>query len=149
MDSRGRDLPKEVLANESGQPVIVALDEPVVVVVIAEALEGLVQAFEVGVCVDPEKLLFERSPESLNAAVAFGSVDEGGAGVHAEEAQLGLEGSGDKLGAIVMPQIQAFGDGLVDASEGRAAGLVERHHGLVAIRVQGGVDAMSSQVQWS
>jgi hypothetical protein len=49
--------------------VFVALDEPVVVVVIAEALEGPVQVFEGGVGVDPEKLFFERSPEPLDEAV--------------------------------------------------------------------------------
>lgn len=77
--------------------------------------------------------LFEGAPEALDAAVALGGADEGGAGVHAEEAQLGLEGSGDELGAVAVPQLQACGDGLVDAAEGRSAGLVERHHGLIAI----------------
>ena len=64
------------MADECRRSVFVALDEPVVVVVIAEALEGLVQVFEVGVGVDPEKLLFEGSPESFDAAVAFGGADE-------------------------------------------------------------------------
>ena len=40
-----------------------------------------------------------------------------------------------------MPKLRACGNGLADAPEGRAAGLMERYHGLVAIRVQGGVDA--------
>jgi hypothetical protein len=39
---------KEVLADESRGPVFVALDEPIVVVVMAEVLESLVQIFEVG-----------------------------------------------------------------------------------------------------
>ena len=92
MQSRGGFLAKEVLANESRRPVLVALDKPMVVVMIAEALEGLVQVFEGGESVDPEELLFESSPEALDAAVAFGNADEGGTGVHAEEAQLGFPG---------------------------------------------------------
>jgi len=73
--------------------VFVGLDKPMVVVVIAEVLEGLVQVFEGGESMDPEKLLFEGSPESLDAAIAFRGADEGGAGVHAEESPFGLEGS--------------------------------------------------------
>ena len=115
--------------------MFVALDKPVVVVVIAEALEGPVQVFEVGVGVDPEELLFEGSPESLDAAIAFRGADEGRAGVHAEEAQFGLEGSRDKLGAVVMSKLQACGDSFVNAPKGRSAGLVERCHGLIAVRI--------------
>ena len=118
-----------------------ALDEPVVVVVIAEALEGLIQVFKGGEGMDPEKLLFERAPEPLDATVAFGGADEGGAGIHPEEAKLGLEGSGDKLGAVVMPKLQACSNGFVDTPEGRSTGLMERCHGLVAVRVEGGVNA--------
>jgi hypothetical protein len=35
-------------------------------------LEGLVEIFDVGEAVDPEKLFLERAPEALDAAVAFG-----------------------------------------------------------------------------
>ena len=85
MYSRGGVLAKEVLADESRRPVFVALDEPVLVVLVAEVLEGLVQVFEVGEGVDPEKLLLEGAPEPLDAAIALGGTNEGWAGRHAEE----------------------------------------------------------------
>ena len=82
-----------------------ALDEPVLVVVVAEVLEGPVQVFEVGEGVDPEKLLLEGAPEPLDAAIAFRSAGEGWAGGHAEESQFSLEGSGDELGAVVVAEL--------------------------------------------
>ena len=141
MYSRGGSGAKEVLTDLGGGPVVVAFDEPLVVVEITELLEGLVEVLDVGEGVDPEKLFLEGSPEALDAAIAFGGTDEGGAGVHAKEAQLGLEGSGDELAAVVMAQFQARCDGLPNAAEGGPAGLVEGDDGLVSIGLEGGVDA--------
>lgn len=73
--------------------MFVALDEPVVVVVIPEVLESLVQVFEDGKGVDPKKLFLKGAPEPLDAAIALGGTNEGGAGVNAEKAQFGLKGS--------------------------------------------------------
>ena len=70
-------MAKEVLADLCGRPVVVALDEPVVVVEFAEILEGVVQVVEGGEGMNPEKLLFEGSPEAFDAAVALGGPDEG------------------------------------------------------------------------
>ena len=86
MYSRGGPGAKEVLTDQCGRPVVVSFDEPLVVVEIAEFLEGLVEVLDVGEGVDPEKLFFEGAPEPLDAAVAFGGTDEGVTGVHAEEA---------------------------------------------------------------
>ena len=118
-----------------------ALDEPLVVVEITEFLESLVEVLDVGEAVDPEKLFLERAPEALDAAIAFGGTDEGGAGIHAEEAQLGLVGAGDELTSVVMAQFQARCDGLPNATEGGPTGLVKRDDGLVSIGLEGGVDA--------
>ena len=75
-------MAKEVLADLCGRPVVVALDEPVVVVEIAEILEGMVQVVQGGEGMNPEKLLFEEAthallPEAFDAAVALGGPDEG------------------------------------------------------------------------
>jgi hypothetical protein len=118
----------------------VAFEEPLVVVEIAEFLEGLVEILNAGDGVDPEKLFLEGAPEAFNAAVAFGGADEGGPGVHAKEGQLGLEGSEDELTTVVVAQLQARCDGLPNAAEGGQTGLMERDDGLVAIDLEGGVD---------
>jgi hypothetical protein len=118
----------------------VAFDEPVVVVEVAEFLEGLIEVFEGGVGVNPEELFLEGAPEAFEAAVAFGGSDEGGAGIHAKESQLGLERLGDELGAVVVAE-QAARDGVLDASEGRPTGLVEGNHGFESVGLDRGVDA--------
>ena len=141
MYSRGGSGAKEVLTDLCWRPVIVALDEPLVVVEITELLEGLVEVLDVGEGVDPEKLFFEGAPEPLDAAVAFGGTDEGRTGVHAEEAQFSLVGAGDELAPIVVAQLETGSDGLPHAAEGCSAGLVERDDGLVSIGLEGGVDA--------
>lgn len=92
----------------------VALDEPVVVVELAEGLEFPVQLVDVSEGADPEELLLEGAPEALDAAVAFGGSDEGGTALQAEEAQLGLEGAGDERAAVVVAQLEARRDGLAD-----------------------------------
>ena len=132
---------KEVLADLGRGAVAVALDEPLVVVAVAEVLERLVQFVEAGEGADPEELFLERAPEALDAAVAFGGADEGGAGVHAEESDLFLEGAGDELAPVVVPELEAARDGFAHASEGMAAGLVERDHGFKAVGLDRRVDA--------
>lgn len=79
MYSRGGSGAKEVLADLGRGAVAVALDEPLVVVAVAEVLERLIQFVEVGEGADSEELFLERAPEALDAAVAFGGADEGGA----------------------------------------------------------------------
>ena len=118
-----------------------AFDQPLVVVEIAEFLEGLVEVLDVGEGVDPEKLLLKGAPEALDAAVAFGGTDEGGTGVHAQEAQFGLEGPGDELATIVMAQFEAGSDGLPHPAEAGPAGLVDGDDGLVSVGLEGGMDA--------
>ena len=68
-------------------------DQPVPVVVILEFPQSLVEVLDTGKGLDPEELLLEGAPESLNAAVPFRGTDEGRAGFHAEEPQFGLEGA--------------------------------------------------------
>ena len=141
MYSRGSSLTKEVLADLGGRPVVVALDEPVVVVVEAELLECPVEVVQIGEGADPEELFLQGAPEALDAAVALGGTDEGGAGLHAEEFQFSLVGPGGELGAVVVAELQAGGDGHPDAAEGHPAGLVEGDHGLVAVGLDGRMDA--------
>ena len=109
-----------------------AFDEPLVVVEITELLEGLVEVLDVGEGVEPEKLLLEGAPEALDAAVAFGGADEGGAGVHAQEAQFGLEGPGDELAPVVVAQLEAGSDGPPHAAEAGPTSLVEGDDGFKA-----------------
>ena len=118
-----------------------AFDEPLVVVEITEFLEGLVEVLDVGEGVEPEKLLLEGAPEAFDAPVTFRGADEGGAGVHAQEAQFGLEGPGDELAAIVVTKLQAGSNGLPHTAEAGPAGLVEGHDGLVSVGLEGGMDA--------
>ena len=82
-----------------------AFDEPLVVVEIAEFLQRLFEVLDVGEGVDPEKLLLEGAPEAFDAPVTLRGSDEGGAGVHAQEAQIVLEGPGDELAAIVVTKL--------------------------------------------
>jgi hypothetical protein len=67
------------LVEESRRPVVVALNKPMVVVVIAEDLEGVIQVVEGSEGMNPKKLLFEGAPEPLDATVALRCADEGGA----------------------------------------------------------------------
>lgn len=64
-------MAKDVLTDQCGRPVAVAPDEPVVVVVVAEVLEGLVEVVEAGEGVD--------GPAPLGGGVSPG-VPSGGAG---------------------------------------------------------------------
>ena len=118
-----------------------AFDEPLVVIEIAEFLEGLVEVLDVGEGMEPEKLLFEGAPEALDAAVAFGGADEGGAGVHTQEAQFGLEGPGDELAPVVVAQLEAGSDGPPHAAEAGPTSLVEGDDGFKAVGLEGGMDA--------
>lgn len=106
MYSRGGSLTNEVLSDLAGRPVVVALDEPMVVVVEAEFLERLVEVVEIGEGADPEELLLQGAPEGLDTAVALGA-----------RTKDGLVGPGDELGAIVVTQFQAGGVGHSDAAE--------------------------------
>ena len=141
MYSRGGSGAKEVLTDQCGRPVVVAFDQPLVVIEIAEFLEGLVEVLDVGEGVEPEKLLLKGAPEALDAAVAFGGTDEGGTGVHAQEAQFGLEGPGDELAPVVVAKLEAGCDGLPHTPEAGPAGLVEGHDGFKTVGPEGGMDA--------
>jgi hypothetical protein len=96
--SRGGSGAKEILTDLGRSPVVVAFDEPLLVVEISEFLEGLVEVFDVGEGVDPEELFLEGATGALDAAVAFGSANEGGpTGLVERDDGLvasGLEGGG-------------------------------------------------------
>src|SRR5919204_1765151 len=94
-----------------------ALDKPVAVVSIFERQERLTQVLDRGERLDPEELLLERADEALGAAVALRLAHERGAAADAQEAQLGLVGVAQELGAVVVAQRQADGDALAVVAE--------------------------------
>lgn len=86
------------------------LDEPSFVVKSRPALDCKPHLLGVPEGSRPEKLLFQRTKESLDAAVALRRPNERRAGGDAEEVQLLLEGVADVLASVVMSNNQASGD---------------------------------------
>jgi len=100
----------------------VALNDPLLIVAFAPALQGPIKFAEVMTVMDPQQLLLERAHEPLGDAVALGRSHEAGARFDAEERELVLEVIADVLRAVIMAQPQAGGDArLESAVDGRHA----------------------------
>jgi len=91
-----------------GRSVADPPDDPVVVEALGELPEGPVEFLDGVEGPEPEELFLEGSDEppqpELGASVPFGLPDEGRAGGDADGLELVLEGVGDELASVVMPE---------------------------------------------
>jgi len=71
--------------------------DPVVVEAVGEGALCLVELLDGAEAAQPEELLLQGADESLDAAIALGLADEGGAGGDPDGPELVLEGVGDEL----------------------------------------------------
>jgi len=72
-------------------PVLQALQNPVVVVAVAELGERVAQFVQISKSAQPQQLLFEGSEEPLDAPVALGLADKGRRRFHTPESDLRLK----------------------------------------------------------
>ena len=93
------------------------LDEPLAVVLVLELEQGQAQLLNGGEVADPEQLLFQRPDEALRNSVALRLAHEGGAGLDAEKAQLGLVVVAHELAAVVVAELETGADLLVSGSK--------------------------------
>ncbi len=134
-----RPLRAQVFARLGRSPVLVAFDQPVLVVGPAEGADGGSQLVERVEALDPEQLLLERLDRFLGAAVRLGLVVEGGRAGDAEVVDLGLVVVGAEAGAAVVAQGEPGGDRLLDRAEALGADLAEQVGGGEAVDPAGGV----------
>ena len=119
-----------------GRSVADPPDDPVVVEALGELPEGPVEFLDGVEGPEPEELFLEGSDEppqpELGASVPFGLPGEGRAGGDADALELVLEGVGDELASVVMPEAGPEGDVDLVAPLGGVDGLPEALDGLEA-----------------
>jgi len=118
-----------------------ATDQQVLVVMPLECLQGPIEFVDGRAGADPEQLFFMRAPEALDAAIVLGRPDKGWAGLHTQEPAFGLEGPLNELTAIVMVDLRAGSDGLLDGTEGLSGCLLQGGDGFEPIGFELSVDA--------
>jgi len=115
----------------------------VVVEALREVAQCLVELPDGAEAPQPEELLLQGADEALDAAVALGLADEGGAGGDPDGPELVLEGVGDELAAVVMPQRHARGDRDLVVALGGPDRLAHALDGLEARAAQRGAHAQA------
>jgi len=126
-----------------GRSVADAPDDPVVFEAVGKVAERMVELLDGAESVQPEELLLQGADEALDAAVALGLADEGGAGGDPDGPELVLEGVGDELAAVVMPQRHARGDRDLVVALGGPDRLAHALDGLEARAPQCGAHAQA------
>ena len=124
-----------------GRSVADPPDDPVVVEAMGELPEGPVEFLDGVEGPEPEELFLEGSDEPFDATVPFGLADEGRAGGDADGLELVLEGVGDELASVVVPEAGSEGDVDLVASLGGVDGLPEALDGLEACSAECGPSA--------
>src|SRR5487761_284718 len=119
------------------------LDQPLTVVLVLELEQGQPQLLDGGEVADPEQLLLEGSDEALRNSIALGLAHEGGAGLDAEKAQLGLVVVAHELAAVVVAELEADADLFGIAAENEADALPDGFQRFVSSSPPGGMDTQA------
>jgi hypothetical protein len=98
----------------------------------SQALERVTQRRDGAERLDPQPWLRECADEPLRHPVACGRSDEGRAGGHPEEPELGLEVVAPGLAALIRPDLHARRDPRRDGPDRAPAPLAEELQGLEA-----------------
>src|SRR5215212_9786409 len=89
----------------------------------------------------PEQVLLQGPNEALSAAISFRRPHEGGRTLNAQEGELPLEGVGQVLAPVIVPNRETAPDPLGKAAQAATHALADRLERLKPGRPAGSVDA--------